>query len=295
MSPAVSRPVDGLSDLADSYDVLLCDVWGVIHNGIERFDVAVDALERFRRNGGTVALITNAPRPASSVSEQLQELGITTQAYDHVVTSGDVTRDLIASRGIRRIHHLGPDRDLPFFDGLDVTRVSVEDAEAVVCTGLMDDETETPADYRALFSGFERRGLAFYCANPDRVVRRGDTLYYCAGALADLYRETGGQVIFAGKPNPPIYERALREVEQRRGAMPARARVLVIGDGIETDMGGAAEQGLDALFITGGIHADDAAPQGRDAEGPGSSGTLQARLEAKAGVHVAGVLPVLAW
>lgn len=291
MTPSPFNFVTGLRELAGSYDILLCDVWGVIHNGVVRFEAAVDALERFRESGGSVALITNAPRPATSVTAQLKQLGIAKPAYDRVITSGDVTRDLIAANAIRRIHHLGPDRDLPFFEGLEAVRVAPEDAEAVVCTGLMDDETETPEDYRDILDGFRRNGLTLFCANPDRVVRRGETLFYCAGALADLYGELGGTVVVAGKPNAPIYDRAVREMAGLRGAEPGSERILVIGDGLETDMGGAAARGYDALFVTGGIHADEAASQ---SEGTGAP-DLWERLRAIDRLKVAGVVSELTW
>ncbi len=291
MTPQPFKFVSGLAELAGGYDVCLCDVWGVVHNGVVRFDAAVHALEEFRALGGSVALITNAPRPSSSVAAQLEDFGITTRTYDRVVTSGDVMRDLIAASAVRRIHHLGPDRDLPFFEGLDVARVALEEAEAVLCTGLIDDETETPEDYRNLLDRLMRRGLAFYCANPDRVVRRGDTLFYCAGALADLYRELGGAVIVAGKPNMPIYQRAMQEMTELRGAVPGSNRILVIGDGLETDMGGAAARGYDALFVTGGIHAEEATRQ----DGTDGAPALWARLRAIDGLRVAGVISELAW
>ena len=291
MTSAPFNFITGLEHLAGRYDVCLCDVWGVIHNGVVRFDAAVDALERFRGGGGSVALITNAPRPAASVVAQLEHLGITGRAYDRVITSGDVTRDLITSNAVRRIHHLGPDRDLPFFDGLDAVRVAPDNAEAVVCTGLIDDEAETPDDYRSALDGFRRNGLPFYCANPDRVVRRGETLFYCAGALADLYRELGGSVVVAGKPNAPIYGRALQEMTELRGAEPGPGRILVIGDGLETDMEGAAARGYDALFVTGGIHADEAVSQGVGNDAP----DLWERLRSLDRLQVAGIMSDLTW
>lgn len=284
MKAAAAHTVGGVGALASARSVWLCDVWGVIHNGVERFDAAVEALERFRRRGGTVALITNAPRPAASVEVQLAELGITRRAYDLVVTSGDVTRRLVAASDIRKVFHLGPDRDAAFFAGLGVERVDIDAAEAVICTGLFDDVGETPGDYEALFGDLIGRRLTLYCANPDRVVRRGEKLFYCAGALADLYRTMGGSVIVAGKPNPPIYREALDRIARVRGSIPGTDDMLVIGDGIETDMAGAAGLGASALFVTGGIHADEL-----------RSADVLERLDAVAGLRVAGVLPALCW
>lgn len=285
-----ARAIRGISGLAEAYPVWLCDVWGVIHNGVERFAAAIEALEAFRAGGGRVALITNAPRPASSVAAQLETLGIGERAYDLIVTSGDVTLIALAEAGYDRVHHLGPDRDLPLFAGLAAERVSLERAEAVVCTGLLDDTSQTPEHYRSMLEDIRRRGLVLYCANPDRVVRRGDDLFFCAGALAELYRDLGGEIIVAGKPHAPIYEVALDAIAGLAGRRPGRREVLMIGDGIDTDMAGAAQQGLDALFVTGGIHADEAGPGGPD----GGQG-LKRRLAAVEGLRLAGVMPELKW
>jgi len=244
--------------LAHDYDVLLCDVWGVVHNGIAAFAPACEALRRFRAGGGTVILITNAPRPGASVQRILDRFGVPHDAYDAIMTSGDVTRGIVESRLGERVFHLGPQRDLPIFAGLDVTLAPPDTADYVVCSGLFDDATETPENYRELLAAMRARSLFMVCANPDIVVERGDTLLYCAGALADAYVELGGEALYCGKPHAPIYEVALGKAAACRGGeVPPRSRVLAIGDSIRTDLQGAASFGVDCLFVTSGIHAEE--------------------------------------
>ncbi|MGI9413390.1 MAG: TIGR01459 family HAD-type hydrolase [Hyphomicrobiales bacterium] len=274
----------GLPAKAREYPVWLCDVWGVVHDGVTAFAGAVDALRQFRAGGGTVVLLTNAPRPAATVATQLAQLSVGPAVYDLIVTSGDVTQDLIASGPARRIFHLGPDRDLPFFDDLDVELVAPGRADAVVCTGLVEDDTETPEAYRDMLAGFAGAGLPLYCANPDIVVRRGDRLLPCAGALAELYERMGGQVVIAGKPHAPIYRRTLRLLGERRGGAVGEDELMVIGDGIATDIKGAADFGLEALFVTGGIHA------GADER----AGAI-ADAERMLGARLVGIVPELRW
>jgi HAD superfamily hydrolase (TIGR01459 family) len=248
--------------LAPDYDVVLCDVWGVVHNGVTAFAEAGAALMRFRAQGGTVVLITNAPRLADVVVSLLDHLAFPREAYDAVVTSGDVTRTIIAGRAGQRAFHIGPPRDVPIFDGLDTKLVPLDLADYVVCSGLYDDTVETPQDYAALITQMHGRGLAMLCANPDVVVERGDKLVYCAGAIADLYAAAGGEVIFAGKPYRPIYEQALATARAVRDGVRGSERVLAIGDSVRTDLAGASAFGIDCLFVTGGIHAEEL---GRDA------------------------------
>ena len=186
-------------------------------------------------------------------------LGVPPEAFDAVVTSGDVTIGLIEQRAGARVLHIGPRRDLSLFDAAAEARpraslVALEEAEYAVCTGLRNDEIETPADYEPELRAMASRGLMMVCANPDIVIHRGDDLIYCAGALARRYDEIGGSVIYAGKPHGPIYDRALAQTEQARGGPIEKPRVLAIGDGMRTDIIGAARAGLDALFVTGGIH-----------------------------------------
>lgn len=251
------RITDHFHDVKDSFDLVLCDVWGVIHNGVAAFGEACEALTRFRSGGGTVVLITNAPRPSSSVAVQLQRLHVDAAAYDGIVTSGDVTRRLIRESRGETAYHLGPARDLPIFDGLDLKFAPAERADFIVCTGLFDDETETPDDYRPLLTGALARGLPMICANPDLVVERGDTLIYCAGALAELYRTLGGQVVFGGKPHRPIYDQAVALATERSGRRFTPDRVLAIGDSVRTDLEGANAYGIACLFVTAGIHSSE--------------------------------------
>jgi HAD superfamily hydrolase (TIGR01459 family) len=244
------------STLAPAYDVVLCDVWGVVHNSVVAFGDACTALTRFRRQGGTVVLITNAPRPAEVVMELLDGLDVPRAAYDAIVSSGDVTRAVIAARAGESAFHVGPARDVPIFDGL-APLAPLESADYVVCSGLFDDTTETPQDYVTLIAAMRERGLTMVCANPDIVVERGDKLVYCAGAIADLYAAAGGDVVYAGKPFRPIYEQALAVARAVRGRETAPARLLAIGDSIHTDLKGAAAFGIDFLFVTAGIHAEE--------------------------------------
>jgi HAD superfamily hydrolase (TIGR01459 family) len=245
------------SALAAGYDAVLSDVWGVIHNGVASFPEACDALARFRAGGGRVVLITNAPRPGAVVVKLLDRLAVPSDAYDAIVSSGDVTRAVMAGRPGKSVLHIGPERDLPIFDGLGLRFVSLEQADYVVCTGLADDEVETPESYRELLSRMRARRLFMLCGNPDLVVERGERLVYCAGAIADLYGEMGGEVLYAGKPYRPIYDLAFDRVAQFAGRRPALDRVLAIGDSVRTDLKGATDLGVDCLFVTAGIHAEE--------------------------------------
>lgn len=248
------RVLDKLADITDAYDAVFCDVWGVLHNGVGSWPAAWKALVAEREAGRAVVLITNAPRPKGPVTEQLASLGVPDEAYDDVVTSGDVTRALIAQNA-RMIFHIGPDRDMSLYDGLDVEPVEEREASAVVCTGLFDDDNETPDDYTEMLQRLRARNLPFICANPDIVVERGDRLVYCAGALAKEFGFLGGRTLIAGKPHAPIYDEAMARASAVLGREIARDRVLAIGDGMTTDVKGAMDYELDLLFISDGIHA----------------------------------------
>ena len=248
---------DHFALIAGSYDVLLSDVWGVVHNGARATPEACDALIRFRKQGGNVVLITNAPRPGDVVARFIDRLGVPRDAYDGIVSSGDVTRTLIAMRAGRPVFHIGPERDLGMFEDLDAPLASLETADYAVCSGLHDDTVETPQDYHDLIERMRVRALPMICANPDIVVERGDQLVYCAGAIADLYAAAGGSVTYAGKPHRPIYEQALRMAGKARRTSPPPGRVLAIGDSVRTDLKGATAFGIDCLFITAGIHAEE--------------------------------------
>lgn len=255
------RPIPiltSIAGLAPARDVWLTDVWGVIHNGVEPFTAACEACTRFRLSGGTVILLSNAPRPAPSVAAQLDRIGVPRFAWDAILTSGDAARTLVGAYAGKRVFPLGPERDLPLYEGLDVTLVeAAAEADAVSCTGLYDDEVETPDDYAALLSELAERQVPMICANPDLTVERGTKIVYCAGALAAAYAACGGSVVYAGKPYLPIYDMAFGMIERLREKPVARARVLAIGDGIRTDIAGAAAAGVDSVFIASGVHVTD--------------------------------------
>jgi HAD superfamily hydrolase (TIGR01459 family) len=257
---------DNFSALAPGYDAVLSDVWGVLHNGIAAFPESGDALVRFRAQGGTVVLISNAPRPGDFVARMLDNMRVPREAYDDIVTSGDVTRDYVAGRPGERILHIGPERDHGIFEGLDAPIAPLESADYVICTGLFDDDTETPETYRPLLEQIRARGLFMVCANPDKVVERGDRLVYCAGAVADLYGEMGGEVLYAGKPYGPIYQLGRAKIAAARGREVTLPRLLAIGDSVRTDFRGAIDLGVDCLFVTAGIHAEELGD--RDAPDP---------------------------
>ncbi|MCA1363299.1 TIGR01459 family HAD-type hydrolase [Bradyrhizobium sp. IC3069] len=248
---------EGLRELVGGVEVVLSDIWGVVHNGLESFPEACEALHTYRSRGGTVILITNAPRPADSVQRQLRKLGVPDETYDAIVSSGDLTRLYVAEHPGRKMFWLGPERDNSIYRGLDAVTAPLEQADYIVCTGLYDDETETAEDYRGMMLQARERKLTLVCANPDIVVERGDRLIYCAGAIAELYRELGGEVIFYGKPHRPIYERAMALAGERQGYQIDRKKVLAIGDSVRTDLTGAREFGIDCLFVTRGIHAEE--------------------------------------
>ncbi len=246
--------LESVSSFASRYDIWFCDIWGVIHNGLEKNQSAVRACSKFREQGGTVILITNAPRPREAIQTQLQQLDISEATYDNIVTSGDVTRHLLQEYSGQSVFHLGPGRDLPIFDGLDLNLQPLNLADVVLCSGLFDDRTETPDDYVALLHDISERSLPMICANPDLVVERGEQIVYCAGALAQVYIQLGGTVMYAGKPHSPIYDRALELAADKSDRRISRDRVLAIGDGLKTDLAGAKNANIDALFIASGVH-----------------------------------------
>jgi HAD superfamily hydrolase (TIGR01459 family) len=282
--------IDHFATLAEGYDVVLSDVWGVVHNGVAATPAACDALGRFRANGGTVVLITNAPRPGDVVARiTLDRFGVPRTAYDGIVSSGDVTRALVAARAGQHLFHIGPPRDLPIFDGLDAPIAPLEGADYAVCSGLTDDTVETPQDYHGLIEHMRARGLPMICANPDVVVERGDKLVYCAGAIADLYAAAGGEVIFAGKPYRPIYDQALAIAQAVHGAPVDHRRIVAIGDSVRTDLKGAAAFGIDCVFVTAGIHAEELG--GRDKP----NAAALSDIFAAAGLFPKAVMRQLAW
>ena len=238
---------------SESYPVWFCDIWGVVHNGVTPFPVTVEALKRHRQRGGTVVLVTNSPRSHLGVEKQLLEIGVDPASHDRIVTSGDVTQVLMKLHGGGRVFHLGAARDHSIYEGTGVERVPLDEAKAVLCTGLFDDLNDRLEDYDPLLLEMKQRGLVMICANPDKIVKKGDRILYCAGKLAELYAALGGEVLMAGKPFAPIYDLALAEAGRITGRAVERPEVLAIGDGPETDIRGAADYGLDALLVAEGV------------------------------------------
>lgn len=232
----------------------LVDIWGVMHNGVTPFAPAVAACEKFRASGGTVLLLSNAPRPAAGVAAQLDRIGVERSAWDAIVSSGDAARAFVKSYAPGPVFHLGPERDLGLYEGLGVKLGSHDLAKAIVCTGLFDDETETPETYAPLLKASANRQLHMVCANPDLTVERGGKIIYCAGAVAAAYENIGGKVTYAGKPHLPVYDMAFEELARLCGAPVERDKVLAIGDGIRTDIAGAANAGIQSIYIASGVH-----------------------------------------
>jgi HAD superfamily hydrolase (TIGR01459 family) len=242
-----------MQDLSQRFPVWLCDVWGVLHDGVQVFAGTVDTLTRFRAAGGLVILVSNSPRTAAGVARQLEDLGVPPICHDAIVTSGDVTRTLAVKESGGKVFHLGTERDASIFEGLPLQRTSLEEAGAVLCTGLFDDAHETPADYAALLRRMRELAMPMICANPDKMVRKGSRLLYCAGALAEAYAALGGTVLMAGKPFPPIYELAHSEAERLGKRRFAKSDILALGDGPETDIKGAADYGIAAVLVADGV------------------------------------------
>ena len=293
----MSQPIpiiSGLSALAPRYEALICDVWGVIHNGREAYPGVVDCLGRARASKRIVLLLSNAPRPSEPIKVQLESLGVPRNAYDGIVTSGDLTQSVFAERTangrIFKVFRVGPDRDFPLFEGFNVARVSLEDAEAIVCTGPFDDTKEGPEDYRDLWAKALAARLPLICANPDLMVQRGEQLIYCAGALAKLYEEMGGEVLYLGKPHLPVYEFVARRLTEITGRTIPRNEWLAIGDGLKTDILGATRAGVDALLVTGGIHE----PELSDSSGAPDQNRI-AQILSRDGLNVVAAMRWLVW
>ena len=283
-----ARALFGLSEIANDYDVLLCDVWGVIHNGAERFPEACAALQRFAAERGPVILISNSPRPSRDVEQQLEQLQVPRDAWTTFVTSGDATRVLLRDRAPGPAWRIGPDRDNILYEGLGLEFAGPQDAAFIACTGPVNDDWETPEGYRETLAEAADRGLTMICANPDRKVHRGDRLIWCGGALADLYGALGGEVIMAGKPYRPIYDLCLTDAVRLLGR--AEGRALCIGDGLPTDIKGAQDRGLDCLFVAGGIHGEETA----GADGRMDPAKVESLL-ASEGLHAAYAMMALRW
>lgn len=256
--------IDSIKDIGERYRAWLVDIWGVMHNGHKAFPRAAAATRAFRKSGGIVILLSNSPRPSPAVQQQLRQFGVPDDAYDATVTSGDLTRHELGKHNNARVFHLGPERDRPIFTGLDVKLTDWQGAELVVCSGLFDDDTETPEDYTDLLRGMAARGLPMICANPDHMVERGHQLIYCAGALAAVYEDLGGEVIYAGKPHAPVYDLALETIGGLAGSDVGKDQVLAIGDGVKTDIAGANSFGVDAVFVASALHAPGEGGQALD-------------------------------
>jgi len=249
------QTLSGLGDIAGDYDALLCDIWGVIHNGREPFLAACEALERFRAERGPVVLISNSPRPSVAIPEQFRHVGVPGELWDAIVTSGDATIDELARRAPGPAFKLGPVRDDGLYETLAMNFSDLDQAAFISCTGLFEDDHETPDDYDDLLSEAKALDLPLVCANPDVQVRRGDKVIYCGGALAQKYEKMGGEVIYAGKPHPPIYRLSRAWLGEIMGYNPSPERVLCIGDNVLTDLLGAQAEGYDCLFVDGGLHS----------------------------------------
>lgn len=266
--------MQSIEAVASRYDAWLCDIWGVLHNGVRPFEPAEHACCSYRKGGGTVVLISNSPRPGGAVAQQLEQIGVSEEAYDAIVTSGDTTRHVLVERRDEPVFHLGPERDKPLLQGLELQLVDLDDASLVLCSGLYDDLTETPDDYADVFSRMRDRDLEMVCANPDVQVERGDRLIYCAGALAEAYETLGGTVIYTGKPHAPIYDMAMARVAEAKGRRVPAKDILCIGDSLRTDVAGASAAGMDVVFVASALHID-----GTHDEQPLRAGALQRVFE----------------
>lgn len=269
----MTRLIQSLAEIAAPYEALFCDLWGCLHNGRAPFPAAVAALQGFRAQGGRVVLMTNAPRPNDRVIAQLDRMGVPRDCWDLIVSSGDAAQYALFTGAVgQKVWHLGPEKDDSFFvtrpeglaEPLPIARVPLDEAEGIVCTGPFDEMADVPEDYRAQFLYAKAKGLPMLCTNPDHVVDLGETRIYCAGALAALYEEMGGSALYFGKPHPPIYDLARRRLAALGHEIPDSA-ILAVGDGIFTDVQGGISEGIDTIFVTGGLAADQF---GADAENP---------------------------
>ncbi len=258
-----TKIISAAGPVLSAYDVVLCDVWGVVHDGNIAITESCNALTRFRAAGGTVVLVSNAPVPPDAVSHILDDKGVPRSAWDRIVSSGGLALDHIRSSGYRRVHRIGPlRRDAAFFDALPPD-VPLTEADVIACSGPFNDRTETGESYRERLRAPAAAGVPMVCANPDLVVHVGNDLLPCAGALGIVYEDLGGSVFWAGKPHAIAYATALIHAAELRGAETPKARILAIGDAVRTDLAAAANAGVDALFVAGGIHRDAVIEAGR--------------------------------
>lgn len=252
--------VPGLASCADNYDAYILDLWGVVHDGTQPYPGALDCMAKLREGGRPLLLLSNAPRPYNFVADFLESIGVPSSSYDHILTSGDMTRQILQEKRHeflkpenRKFYQVGAAKDRGVDEGLDYERVTdIDDADFIICTGLASDEDETPEEYRELLMRAARRKLPMLCANPDLTVMRGPRILYCAGALAALYEELGAPVELFGKPYPWAYKLAMEKL-----GMDDPSRILAVGDSMRTDIKGATGMGIDNVLVSGGIHAEE--------------------------------------
>ncbi len=252
-----------LKDISKNYNVLFCDIWGCIHNGKEAYQNALKALVEFKRNNGFVMLLTNAPRPKNAVKAHLSTFGISEKHFNDITTSGDSAQNSMLSGDVgTKVFHLGPKRDVSFFNDIPPDRkltnkinvVELRHAEGIVCTGLFDDRTETPENYKDLIKYSIQKNLKLLCVNPDIFVDVGDLRVWCAGGIAAAFSKAGGISIYCGKPHKEIYKLAHKKLEMHNIKSP---KILCVGDGINTDILGGKNEMLDTLFVCGGLSKDE--------------------------------------
>ncbi|MCI2400627.1 TIGR01459 family HAD-type hydrolase [Aliiroseovarius subalbicans] len=259
----MTKIVQSLAEISAPYDALFCDLWGCVHDGVRPLPDAVEALRAFRAKGGTVVLVTNAPRHRASVQRQLEKMGLPEDCWDTIATSGDSARVAMFTGAVgEKVWFMGEQHDRSFFDPLSlvdtpagIQEVALEDAEGIVCCGPFDPHAD-PSDLRSQLLYAKQKGLKLLCANPDIVVDRGESREWCAGSVARLYTEMGGVSLYFGKPHPPIYDLSRRRLAALGKDVEA-SRILAVGDGIQTDIAGAQGEDIDSLFITGGLAADE--------------------------------------
>jgi len=242
-----------LDALDPKYRLILCDVWGVVHDGVTLYPGAAGRLRQWRNQGRCVILITNAPRTADAVSRQLERIGLPRDCWDGIATSGEAGIEALNALGVA-VGFVGTRGDRAILEGRGVRIAEGDDFTDLACTGITEDRPN-PQDYLADLERWAERDVHMHCLNPDRVVMRGGVLEACAGAVADLYQGLGGRVTWYGKPHPTIYRHALHLAGD-----PPASEVLAVGDGLQTDILGAALMGYDAIFVTGGIHAGEPFP-----------------------------------
>jgi HAD superfamily hydrolase (TIGR01459 family) len=252
------QKLKGISEISDKFDVYFIDLWGVIHNGVQCYPEALKVLEKLKEQNKKIVLISNAPRPAAVVKVFLETIGLKSSCYDFLVTSGDITREYISLNSSKKnFYHLGPTRDIDLFKDLNVTLTSKEECEEIICTGLVSDEEEKLQDYKTLLDFFLNKKIPLICANPDEVVARGEKIVFCAGALANQYKQEGGVVRYFGKPYSEIYSFALKKIRAHKDFKDKKEiNTLVIGDNIKTDIKGANLSNLDSVLILNGIYKD---------------------------------------